>query len=98
LDRKASQSMYWNLPSKFASDTEQQERNKLIEQFQFRARSQRLRITFVSGDVHCAAVGLFKTLKQKNGSEIPLANDYRYMVNIVTSEWSVRKTRFSALT
>ncbi|KAF8352304.1 hypothetical protein F5887DRAFT_23349 [Amanita rubescens] len=62
-----------------------QERNKLIEQFQLRARSQRLRITFVSGDVHCAAVGLFKTLKQKNGSEIPLANDYRYMVNIVTS-------------
>ncbi len=90
--------MYWNLPSNFGSDTEQQERNKLVEQFQFRARTQRLRVTFVSGDVHCGAVGLFKTLKQKNGSEIASANDYRYMVNIVTSEWSVHKTRFSALT
>jgi hypothetical protein len=78
--------MHWNLPSKFGSDTEQQERNKLIEQFQFRARSQRLRVTFVSGDVHCGAVGLFKAMKQKNGSEIAPADDHRYMVNIVTSE------------
>ncbi|KAK2460600.1 hypothetical protein APHAL10511_007070 [Amanita phalloides] len=61
------------------------ERNWFVEQLQHIARAQRLRITFVSGDVHCAAVGIFKTLKVKNGSEISPANDYRYMVNIVTS-------------
>ncbi|KAF8626225.1 hypothetical protein AX15_004912 [Amanita polypyramis BW_CC] len=62
-----------------------QERNWLVEQFQGIARAQGIRISFLSGDVHCAAVGIFKTLRQKDGGEIALADDYRYMVNIVTS-------------
>lgn len=39
----------------------------------------------MSGDVHCAAVGYFKTLKQKNKPEIAPEEDWRYMQNITTS-------------
>ncbi|KAG7092398.1 hypothetical protein E1B28_008755 [Marasmius oreades] len=61
------------------------ERNWLVEQLQKLALAERLRISFLSGDVHCAAVGVFKTLKSKNGTELDAASDYRYMVQVVTS-------------
>ncbi|KAH9056664.1 hypothetical protein EDB87DRAFT_1202257 [Lactarius vividus] len=62
------------------------ERNWLIEQFQLFACHRRIRISFLSGDVHCAAVGVLKTLsKGKKVSAISPVSDYRYMLNIVTS-------------
>ncbi|XP_006458514.1 hypothetical protein AGABI2DRAFT_63923 [Agaricus bisporus var. bisporus H97] len=61
------------------------ERNWLIEQLQVIASKQRLRISFVSGDVHCAAVGILKTLKGKKDPEVPVHTDHRYMINVVTS-------------
>ncbi|KAG9016285.1 hypothetical protein FRB90_003509 [Tulasnella sp. 427] len=64
-----------------------QERNWLVKECQNLAVRQRLRISFVSGDVHCAAVGAFKSLH--TGSRFMPAltpeRDYRYMLNIVTS-------------
>jgi hypothetical protein len=65
----------------------QQERNWFIEQLQTLASKQRLRISFVSGDVHCGAVGVLKTLKGRRAAEIPAQADHRYMVNVVTSTW-----------
>lgn len=63
-----------------------QERNWLIEQMQKIAVAQRLRISFLSGDVHCAAVGVMKSLKaSKKDADIPIGIDHRYMLNIVTS-------------
>ena len=45
-----------------------------------------MRITFLSGDVHCAAVGQFITLsKGKSNPAPPPVNDHRYMLNIVAS-------------
>lgn len=38
--------------------------------------------------MHCAAVGVLKTLKPKNRAEVPPANDHRYMINVVTSQFS----------
>lgn len=67
----------------------QKERNWVIEQFQNFAKARRVRVTFLSGDVHCAAVGVLKTLKLKNKQEIPAASDHRYMLNIVTSTCSL---------
>ena len=44
-------------------------------------------MSFLSGDVHCAAVGVLKTLvKGKNAHEVPPPQDHRYMLNVVTSE------------
>lgn len=64
-----------------------QERNWFVRECQALAMRQRLRISFVSGDVHCAAVGVFKSLH--GGSRImPVLapeRDHRYMLNVVTS-------------
>jgi len=62
-----------------------EERNWLIGQFQRVAEVQHVRITFLSGDVHCAAVGVLKTLVKGKSKDIDPALDMRYMLNIVTS-------------
>lgn len=50
------------------------------------ALTQRLRISFLSGDVHCAAVGVLKTYRaNKKEADVPIGLDHRYMLNIVTS-------------
>ncbi|TFY74486.1 hypothetical protein EWM64_g9525 [Hericium alpestre] len=61
------------------------ERNWLIEQLQLFAQSRRIRVSFLSGDVHCAAVGILKTLPVKKAGDIPPSIDHRYMINVVTS-------------
>lgn len=67
------------------------ERNWFIQQMQGIARMKSLRISFLSGDVHCAAVGVLKTLIRSNGGknnrtiDVPPETDYRYMINVVTS-------------
>ncbi|KAG6874079.1 hypothetical protein C0995_006936 [Termitomyces sp. Mi166 len=61
------------------------ERNCLIERLQNFALGMRIRVTFISGDVHCAAVGVLKTLQQRGRQELSPQMDHRYMVNIVTS-------------
>ncbi|EMD34460.1 hypothetical protein CERSUDRAFT_97712 [Gelatoporia subvermispora B] len=62
------------------------ERNWFIEETQKIAQAKHIRISFLSGDVHCAAVGVFKTLRKgKNAPEIQPPMDHRYMLNIVSS-------------
>jgi len=62
------------------------ERNWFIEQLQRFAQHRRIRISFLSGDVHCAAVGVLKTLQKAKGRPgLAPAADHRYMLNIVTS-------------
>ncbi|KZV71815.1 hypothetical protein PENSPDRAFT_650377 [Peniophora sp. CONT] len=75
-----------DLNDHWTSKHHKSERNWFIEQLQAVALHRRLRISFVSGDVHCGAVGMFKTLvKNKKQPDINPAIDHRYMVNIVTS-------------
>ncbi|TDL27575.1 hypothetical protein BD410DRAFT_812553 [Rickenella mellea] len=62
------------------------ERNWFIQQLQQFALLKRIRITFLSGDVHCAAVGCLKThVKEKSNKGATPATDHRYMLNIVSS-------------
>ena len=64
----------------------QAERNRFIERLQKYALSRRIRISFLCGDVHCAAVGVLKTLKKsKKASALSPALDHRYMLSVVTS-------------
>ncbi|KAF8911126.1 hypothetical protein CPB84DRAFT_1672473 [Gymnopilus junonius] len=74
-----------DLNDHWTARSHKKERNWLIEQLQNFARIKRIRVTFLSGDVHCAAVGVLKTLKGKNRPEVSPRMDHRYMVNIVTS-------------
>ncbi|KAG7452679.1 uncharacterized protein BT62DRAFT_880537 [Guyanagaster necrorhizus] len=74
-----------DLNDHWTARSHKRERNWLILELQKIALAKHLRITFVSGDVHCAAVGVFKTLRAKGRSEIQPSVDHRYMVNVVTS-------------
>jgi PhoD related phosphatase len=68
------------------SEISQTERNWFIEQLQLFAQHRRIRISFLSGDVHCAGVGVLKTLQKGKGRPgLAPAADHRYMLNVVTS-------------
>ena len=54
-----------------------------MEQLQSIALVRKFRITFLSGDVHCAAVGYFKTLS-KGKKQLNPEEDHRYMLNVVS--------------
>ncbi|KAF7967663.1 hypothetical protein HWV62_17338 [Athelia sp. TMB] len=50
------------------------------------AKHKRVRVSFLSGDVHCAAVGVLKTFaKGKKSAALDPAVDHRYMINVVSS-------------
>lgn len=75
-----------DLNDHWTAKTHKKERNFFIQELQGIAKMKRLRITFLSGDVHCAAVGVFKTYTGGRGSvEVSPSGDFRYMINIVTS-------------
>ncbi|KAI0691176.1 hypothetical protein BC835DRAFT_1407314 [Cytidiella melzeri] len=75
-----------DLNDHWTAKSHKRERNWFIEQLQHLAKSRYLRVTFLSGDVHCAAVGVLKThVKGKKEPDVAPALDYRYMLNVVTS-------------
>lgn len=80
-----------DLNDHWTAKSHKKERNWFIQQMQGIARMKSLRISFLSGDVHCAAVGVLKTLVRSNGGknnrtiDVPPETDYRYMLNVVTS-------------
>ncbi|KAF8522090.1 hypothetical protein BU17DRAFT_45307 [Hysterangium stoloniferum] len=61
------------------------ERNWFIERMQDFAQVRKIRVSFLSGDVHCAAVGVLKTLTKSKEPDVTPALDHRYMLNIVSS-------------
>ena len=58
------------------------ERRELIQRLQSFAHQHSIRVTILGGDVHLAAVGRFYSNLQLN---LPIENDHRYMVNIISS-------------
>lgn len=74
-----------DLNDHWTARSHKRERNWFIAQLQNFAKARGIRVTFVSGDVHCAAVGILKTLKSKNTPEIKPENDHRYMLNVTSS-------------
>lgn len=74
-----------DLNDHWTAKAHKRERNWFIEQMQTYARAKHIRVTFLSGDVHCAAVGVLKTLQKPKEAEIPPPMDYRYMLNVVSS-------------
>ncbi|KIY71124.1 hypothetical protein CYLTODRAFT_419127 [Cylindrobasidium torrendii FP15055 ss-10] len=74
-----------DLNDHWTATNHKKERNWLVLKLAEFALAKRIRISFLSGDVHCAAVGVFKTLTQKKEPEVPPHMDHRYMLNVVTS-------------
>ncbi|RSH76798.1 uncharacterized protein EHS24_005194, partial [Apiotrichum porosum] len=71
-----------DLNDHWCANVHKKERNALVIQLQDIALRQRLRITFLSGDVHLCAVGRLFTHKHKEGGP---ETDHRYMLNVITS-------------
>ncbi|WAQ86503.1 hypothetical protein PtA15_7A229 [Puccinia triticina] len=65
----------------WCAQSHKQERNWFIIECQNLALILKLRITFLSGDVHCAAVGRLFT----HGKQLKPDQDPKYMLNIVSS-------------
>ncbi|KAF7295060.1 C-CAP/cofactor C-like domain-containing protein [Mycena indigotica] len=74
-----------DLNDHWTSTLHKKERNWFVQQMQQLAEAQLIRVTFLSGDVHCAAVGYFKTLQPPKTPDTPPQLDHRYMLNVVTS-------------
>ncbi|RKF53168.1 Uncharacterized protein OnM2_108019 [Erysiphe neolycopersici] len=71
-----------DLDDHYTSRNHKDERRFLVEQLQKIAKDYSVRISFLSGDVHLAAVGRFYSNPRH---EIPISQDYRYMANIISS-------------
>jgi len=78
-----------DLNDHWCANTHKKERNWLVVECQRLALVMHARITFLSGDVHLAAVGCLFTPKGKRpgwrGKELKPEEDWRYMLNIITS-------------
>ncbi|KAL2067156.1 hypothetical protein VTL71DRAFT_1580 [Oculimacula yallundae] len=71
-----------DLDDHYTARTHKKERLFLIHQLQALASEFSARITILGGDVHLAAVGRFYSNPKL---QIPVANDYRYMANVISS-------------
>ncbi|KAG4440013.1 hypothetical protein IFR05_004527 [Cadophora sp. M221] len=71
-----------DLDDHYTARTHKKERLFLVHQLQALASEFSVRITILGGDVHLAAVGRFYSNPKLH---IPVANDYRYMANIISS-------------
>ncbi|EPQ58419.1 hypothetical protein GLOTRDRAFT_36442 [Gloeophyllum trabeum ATCC 11539] len=74
-----------DLNDHWTATSHKKERNMFIQQLQDFALQRHVRVSFLSGDVHCAAVGMFMTFAGKKGKAVPPPVDHRYMINVVTS-------------
>ncbi|WWC73414.1 uncharacterized protein I206_107381 [Kwoniella pini CBS 10737] len=75
-----------DLNDHWCANTHKKERNWLVLECQKLAKEKQFRITFLSGDVHLAAVGcLFTYHKGKKQPTLAPEKDHRYMLNVVTS-------------
>ncbi|EIW72301.1 hypothetical protein TREMEDRAFT_25176 [Tremella mesenterica DSM 1558] len=72
-----------DLNDHWCANVHKKERNWLVMECQKLALDMKVRITFLSGDVHLAAVGCLFT-KSRRGTGGP-EEDHRYMLNVVTS-------------
>jgi hypothetical protein len=71
-----------DLDDHYTARTHKKERNAFVERLQTICAEFSIRITILGGDVHLAALGRFYSNPHLN---IPVENDHRYMVNVVSS-------------
>ncbi|CAG8953495.1 hypothetical protein HYFRA_00010245 [Hymenoscyphus fraxineus] len=71
-----------DLDDHYTARTHKRERQMLVHRLQELASEFSVRISILGGDVHLAAVGRFYSNPKLN---IPISNDHRYMVNIISS-------------
>jgi hypothetical protein len=71
-----------DLDDHYTARQHKRERQDLIQRFQKLSQQHSVRVTFLGGDVHLAALGRFYSNPKLN---IPVDHDHRYMANVVSS-------------
>lgn len=71
-----------DLDDHYTARTHKKERLMLVHKLQELASEFSVRVSILGGDVHLAAVGRFYSNPKL---DIPISNDHRYMVNIISS-------------
>jgi hypothetical protein len=71
-----------DLSDHYCARTHKTERNNLLMRFQAMSKDTNTRVTFLSGDVHLAAIGRFYS---SPALKVPTERDHRYMVNVISS-------------
>jgi len=71
-----------DLSDHYCARTHKTERNNLLMRFQALSKDTNTRVTFLSGDVHLAAIGRFYS---SPALKVPTERDHRYMVNVISS-------------
>ena len=74
--------LYDDLLDEWTHEAHLDERNQTLQRFQQLAERKKLRVTFFGGDVHCCAIGRFKT---HNQTEIAPIHDAKLMYQVVSS-------------
>jgi len=78
--------LYDDLLDEWTHDAHIEERDRALVRFQGLAKAQQLRVTFISGDVHCAAVSRFRTdAKTRKATDLKPENDHRLMYQMIAS-------------
>ncbi|KAL1986634.1 hypothetical protein VTN96DRAFT_6012 [Rasamsonia emersonii] len=71
-----------DLDDHYTARHHKRERRELIQRLQEFSKQHSVRVTILGGDVHLAALGRFYS---NLDLQIPIENDYRYMVNVISS-------------
>ena len=71
-----------DLDDHYTAHQHQKERKDLVIRLQDIAQKYSVRVTFLGGDVHLAAIGRFYGSPRQN---VPVDYDHRYMVNVISS-------------
>jgi hypothetical protein len=74
--------LYDDLLDEWTHDAHIEERNRALLRFQKIAEEKKVRITYLSGDVHCCGIGRFQT---RGSHRPPPINDAKLMYQIISS-------------
>lgn len=79
-------SLLVSLLDEWCHDSHIDERNEILGRLQDFARKRSIRVTFLSGDVHCAAFSMFRSDKETRiAHQLQPQNDHRLMYQVIAS-------------
>lgn len=76
----------YSLLDEWCHEAHIEERNRILGRLQDFAKQRSIRVTFLSGDVHCAAFSMFRSDKHvRHKLHLKPENDHRLMYQVISS-------------
>lgn len=86
MARKHLLTYFGSLLDEWCHDAHIEERNNILSRLQDFAKERNIRVTFLSGDVHCAAFSMFRSDKHvRHKLKLKPENDHRLMYQVISS-------------